>query len=80
MEIEIPETTITLQEEVKYTGTKVKDVRVIDDLLSFVSIHFTFGEKTFDEILWDENTTPTYDEIGAWTNEDVVTRIKQILK
>lgn len=80
MEIEIPETTITLQEEVKYTGTKVKDVRVIDDLVSFVSIHFTFGEKTFDEILWDENTTPTYTEIGAWTNEDVVTRIKQILK
>lgn len=78
-DIVIPQTTVTLQEEIKFTGDKVLNPIVTDDLFTFASITFTFGGKTFSGILWDENTTPTYSEVGTWGNEDVVPRILEIL-
>ncbi len=78
-DITIPETTITLQEEVKFTDDKVLNPIVTDDLFTFASITFTFGGKQFSGILWDENTTPTYSEVGTWGNDDAVPRIIEIL-
>lgn len=79
MNITIPETTITVQPEIVHTGTEVQNVIVTDDLMTYASVSFTFGGKSFSEILWDENTTPSYEEVGVWENDDVVARIVEIL-
>lgn len=75
----IPKTTITVQEEVMFTGTEVENIRVTDDLFTHASISFTFGEKHFSGILWDENSTPSYEDVGVWDNDDAIARIIEIL-
>lgn len=79
MDLQIPQITKTLQEEVTVTDNKVENVVVTDDLLTYASVSFTFGGKPFNGILWDENSTPTYEEIGVWTNEDAITQIVNII-
>jgi len=79
MNITIPETEIIIQNEIKFKGTEIKNPIVTDDLFTYASISFTFGGKQFQSILWDENSTPSYSEIGVWDNDDVITRVLQII-
>lgn len=80
MNIIIPETTVVIQEALSYTGTEVKNAIVTDDLFTYASISFSFGEKQFSGILWDENSSPSYSEIGVWDNDDVIEKILQIIQ
>jgi len=40
---------------------------------------WSFAGKVFSEVLWDENSTPTYAQIGAWTDTDVNNRITEFI-
>lgn len=79
MEIAIPKTTKVIQEEIIVTDDKVTNVIVTDDLVTYAAITFTFGGNQFSGILWDENTTPTYEEVGTWGNDDVIPAILEII-
>lgn len=79
-QIPIPEMTIVLQPEIKGTDDKFTNVVVNDDLTSCVIAQWNFAGKTFNSTLWDENTNPTYTEIGVWTTQQAVDRMIEITK
>ena len=78
--IPIPEMTVILQKEISYTGDKLINVDVKDNLIDTVIASWQFGEKAFNEVLWSDKTTPTYNEIGVWTYEDAVNRMIELTK
>jgi hypothetical protein len=80
MNIPIPEMTVVLQSEIKSTDDKLQNVDVRDNLINSVSASWQFGEKTFNQVLWNDTTTPTYDEIGVWTYDDAVSRMIELTK
>tara|TARA_R110000868_G_scaffold398798_1_gene672219 strand:+ start:417 stop:662 length:246 start_codon:yes stop_codon:yes gene_type:complete len=80
MNIPIPEMTVVLQEEIKSTDDKLINVDVRDNLIDTVTASWQFGDKTFNQVLWNNTTTPTYDEIGVWTYNDAVNRMIELTK
>jgi hypothetical protein len=40
---------------------------------------WNFAGKSYNQTLWDENTTPTYAAIGVWTDELVNERVTTII-
>lgn len=74
----IPQTEIVIQPEVKGSGTEVTISSVMDDG-GCVIASWNFAGKSFTEVLWDENSTPTYTEIGTWSDESVNNRITEFL-
>lgn len=74
----IPETQIVVQPEIKASGTEVVVSSVMDDG-GCVIASWSFAGKSFTEVLWDENSTPTYAAIGSWTDTNVNDRITEIL-
>lgn len=74
----IPETTIVIQPEITGEGTEVTISQVIDDG-GCVMASWSFAGKSFTEVLWDENSTPSYETIGTWTDTDVNLRIETFL-
>lgn len=78
--IPIPEMTVVLQEEIKSTDDKLVNVDVKDNLIDTVTATWQFCDKTFGEVLWGAETTPTYDQIGVWTYEDAVNRMIELTK
>jgi len=74
----IPQTEIVIQPEVKASGTEVRLSQVVDDG-GCVMASWSFAGKVFSEVLWDENSTPTYAQIGAWTDTDVNNRITEFI-
>ena len=74
----IPETEIVIQAEIKGSGTEVIVNSVTDDGGCVMAI-YSFAGKQFNEVLWDENSTPTYEQIGIWTDADVNARIETFL-
>lgn len=77
-EIEIPEKEIVLQEEVKETITSITLNNFFDDggcVIASVDI----AGKSNKIVLWDENSTPTYEEAGQYTDEDIINRIKEMI-
>ena len=74
----IPETQIVVQPEIKASGTEVVVSSVMDDG-GCVMASWTFAGKNFNEVLWDENTTPSYASVGVWSDADVDARIIEIL-
>lgn len=74
----IPQTEIVIQPEVKGSGTEVNVISVTDDG-GCVMASWTFAGKSYNQTLWDEQTTPTYTEIGAWLDSDIDNRITQII-
>lgn len=74
----IPETEIVVQPEVKASGTEVIISAVIDDG-GCVMASWSFAGKSYNQTLWDENTTPTYAAIGVWTDELVNERVTTII-
>lgn len=79
-QIPIPEMTVILQEEVKGTDDKFSNVVVNDDLVSCVIGSWNFANKNFNLTLWDENSIPTYKEIGMWTYDDAVNKMIELTK
>lgn len=79
-QIPIPEMTIVLQPEIKGTDDKFTNVVVNDDLSTCVIAQWSFAGKGFNSTLWDENTNPTYTEIGVWTTQQAVDRMIEITK
>ena len=77
-QITIPEKTILVQPEIKHTGTEITEIRIILDDGGCVIASWRFGYKSFSQTLWDASTTPTYEEIGLWSDEDVNSRIEEL--
>ena len=40
---------------------------------------YIIGGKSFNIILWDAQTTPTYEQAGQYTDTDIENRIKEIV-
>lgn len=78
--IPIPEMTVILQKEIKYTDDKLINVDVKDNLIDTVTASWQFSDKTFSQVLWNDTTTPTYNEIGVWTYDDAVKRMIELTK
>ena len=79
-EITIPKMTIVIQKEENGTSDTLTNVNVMDDLTSCVIASWNFAGKSFNSTLWDENTTPTYKDIGIWNTDDAVKRMIDITK
>jgi hypothetical protein len=80
MNIPIPQITVVLQQEIVGTDDKLQNVDVKDNLIDAVTASWQFDQKTFNEVLWNSTTTPTYDEIGTWTTEDAINRMIKLTK
>lgn len=78
IEITIPEQEIVIQEAKTQTVDTIKVHTVIDDF-GCVMASWSVGDKSYNMTLWDCNTTPTYESVGVWTNEDVFARIKELI-
>lgn len=70
--------TLIVQPEIKHTGSEITNAKITLDDFGCVLASWNFGPKQFNQALWDENTTPTYSEIGQYTNEDIEARIIEI--
>lgn len=74
---------ITIREAEKVTTDSIF-INQITDNGTQVEALITIGGNTINGkvktiILWDEQSTPTYTEIGQWTDTDVQERIKQLI-
>lgn len=70
---------VTIQQEVKKTVSNLKIIVVKDDG-GCVMVDYSFdGGGQSNLVLWDENTTPSYAEIGQWTDDDVDARLIELL-
>lgn len=75
---EIPEMEIIVQPEIRRSGAEVVVNSVMDDG-GCVIASWSFADKSFTEVLWDENSKPTYTDVVTWSDEDVNNRIVEIL-
>ena len=77
----IPPKNVILQPEIPAVTAIVNTVDIIvlsDDLSSVISVVKVDGvTKTLT--LWGAETTPTYEEIGNWTQEQANTRIVELI-
>ena len=71
---------ITVKAAETVTTDEVTLNYVVDNGLS-VTCEVSFPNVTYANqyVLWDSTTTPTYEEIGVWTDEDVDNRLIEIL-
>ena len=77
-EIVIPKRDIVIQPEITSEIENVVIHTVSDDGgCVMAQISYNKGSQTL--MLWDENTTPTYTQIGVWKDTDVDARISQLL-
>lgn len=79
---EIPQTEIVIQPEIKESGTKVEYIGCFDDE-GCVMATWNFAGKNYSSVtLWDEQTTPTYNEVNeeGITFEKIQERIIEIIK
>lgn len=74
----VPKKEIVVQPLIKAEGEEVTVISVTDDG-GCVMASWTFAGKNFNEVLWDENSTPTYEQIRVWSDADVDARIIEIL-
>lgn len=74
----IPEKEIVVQPEIKRSGTEIVIFSVMDDG-GCVIASWSFAGKSFTEVLWDENSSPSYSDVGQWSDTDVNNRIIEIL-
>lgn len=72
--VEVTERTKVKQEAVVEVINQVIVYRTMDDY-GCVIAHTNLG----DIVLWDENSTPSYSEIGQWTDDDVAARLEEII-
>lgn len=78
------EITLTAPQKVEVKAAETAEVSALN--LNFVA---DYGDKveaqviyptgTKNYVLWDSKKTPTYAEIGQWTDEDVDNRLKELI-
>ena len=71
------EVTIVTREEVK--STKVDNWLLTLDDGGCALASYTIKGLQFNVTLWDEQTTPTYEQVGQYTDTDIENRIKEIV-
>lgn len=69
---------VEIQPKVEETVSVITNVRVILDDGGCVLASWSVGSKSYNMTLWDEQTTPSYEAIGQWTDDDVDARIKEL--
>ncbi len=75
----ISATTITVTPAVVVTTDTIV-INIVVDNQNKVDADFTVGDSSRRRItLWDNTTTPTYTEIGDWTQKDAEDRIAHLL-
>lgn len=74
LEVQISERTKVKQEAIVEVINQVIVYRTMDDY-GCVIAHTNLG----DIVLWDENSSPSYTEIGQWTDSDVSDRLEEIV-
>jgi len=74
----IPKKEIVVQSEIKSSGTEVNVISVTDDG-GCVMASWTFAGKNYNQTLWDDQTIPTYNQVGAWLDSDIDSRIIEII-
>ena len=75
----IPKTEIVIQPLIKESGTEVNVISVTDDG-GCVMASWTFAGKGWNKVtLFDENTTPSYLQIGKWDDPDIDAKILEII-
>lgn len=73
--INIPQTEIVMQPEIKGSGTEVIIHSVTDDG-GCVMASWSFAGKQFNQTLWEEEE---YISVGVWSDADVDAKILEIL-
>ena len=70
---------LEVQPKIETTSSVIEFYNFIDDG-GCVMATFKVGDKSYNGfVLWDVNTTPTYEEVGQYTDDDVDNRIKEIV-
>ena len=70
---------VTIVQQEQVVTDKVDNWLLILDDGGCVLGSYTIGGKTFNVTLWDAQTTPTYEQIGQYTDTDIENRIKEII-
>lgn len=71
------EVTIVTKEEVK--SNKVDNWLLTLDDGGCALVTYTIKDIVFNVTLWDAQTTPTYEQVGQYTDIDIENRIKEIV-
>lgn len=70
---------VTIVQQEQVVTDKVDNWLLILDDGGCALVSYTIGGKTFNVTLWDAQTTPTYAQIGQYTDIDIENRIKEII-
>lgn len=73
---------VITQESVIINTDKIVVEKVYDEPQVNATAHLSFADgsgHTKMLVLWNATTTPTYNEIGQWTDADVKNRIYELL-
>ena len=70
---------VTIVQQEQVVTDKVDNWLLILDDGGCVLGSYTIGGKTYNVTLWDAQTTPTYEQIGQYTDTDIENRIKDIV-
>lgn len=76
--------TLAQPKEIEVVAAKKEQVESLKinyvvDYGNRVEAQLQFKESQKDLILWSSETTPTYEEIGQWTDENVDSRLSELL-
>jgi hypothetical protein len=69
---------VEIQPKVEETISVITNVRITLDDGGCVLASWNVGSKSYNMTLWDEQTTPTYEQVGNWLDSDVDARIKEL--
>lgn len=69
---------VEIQPKVEETVSGITNVRVTLDDGGCVLASWNVGSKSYNMTLWDEQTAPSYEAIGQWSDDDVDARIKEL--
>lgn len=72
-----PKEVVIIQEQ-KKTVTEVEYLKFEDDRTECIA-HVVIDGAPKMLVLWSTGTTPTYEEIGQYTDDDIDERIKQVV-
>jgi hypothetical protein len=70
---------VEIQPKIEETVSVITNVRITLDDGGCVLASWNVGSKSYNMTLWDAQTTPTYEQIGQYTDGDIENRIKEIV-
>lgn len=77
-EINLGQNVIIVQQEQVVTDKVDNWLLTLDDG-GCALCSYTIGGLTYNVTLWDATTTPTYEQVGQYTDTDIENRIKEII-